>query len=312
MSERLQKILSTAGVASRREAEKYISAGRVTVNGVVVSELGAKAEPGKDRIAVDGKELAFPERKLYVLLNKPVGYVTTMKDPQGRPVVVDLVKDLKERVYPVGRLDYNTEGLLLLTNDGEWANRLMHPRHEVEKEYLVRVRGAVAPEQLRKLGEGVELEDGTTAPAKAILLRETGSSTWISLSIHEGRYRQVRRMCEAVSLTVVRLKRIRYGTLELGHMKPGEHRLLTQEEAFRLDGRPEPPKPVAGAPGGASPAGNRKGGPGKTAAAGRAGEGKKTPARGEKERDRKKPGGGAGKGGAKRKPTPRNSPSSSR
>jgi 23S rRNA pseudouridine2605 synthase len=234
MLERLQKILSAAGLASRREAETLIAAGRVTVNGVVVTELGSKADPGRDRIALDGKPVRLKRERLYILLYKPAGYVTTLKDPEGRPVVTSLLKGVKERVYPVGRLDYNTEGLLLLTNDGGWANGLAHPRHEVEKEYLVKVRGSVSPEQLKSLADGVLLDDGPTAPAAVRLEHETARNSRISVTIHEGRYRQVRRMCEAVGLTVVALKRVRYGFLGLDGMKPGEFRFLTPEESGRL------------------------------------------------------------------------------
>ena len=234
MLERLQKILSRAGLASRREAESLITAGRVTVNGTVVTELGSKADPDKDRIALDGKTIRLKEERLYILLYKPAGYVTTLKDPEGRPVVTSLLKGVRERVYPVGRLDYNTEGLLLLTNDGGWANGLAHPRHEVEKEYLVKVRGSVTGEHLRLLAEGVELDDGRTAPARVRLEHETERNSRIAVTIHEGRYRQVRRMCEAAGLTVVALKRVRYGFLGLGELKPGEYRFLTPEETKRL------------------------------------------------------------------------------
>jgi 23S rRNA pseudouridine2605 synthase len=234
MPERLQKILAVAGVASRRAAEGLITAGRVAVNGVVVTELGAKADPALDRITLDGRPVRAHVEKVYILLNKPVGFVTTLKDPQGRPVVTDLLKGVKERVYPVGRLDYNTEGLLLLTNDGELANCLAHPSHEVEKEYLVRVRGVVTPEQLRLLASGVELDDGRSAPATVIPVRESANNSWFSITIHEGRYRQVRRMCEAVGLTVVRLKRSRYGILETGELKQGEFRLLGPAEVEGL------------------------------------------------------------------------------
>lgn len=240
MEERLQKILSQAGVASRREAERLITAGRVTVNGEVVTELGSKADPAKDRITLDGKPVAVGGARYYVLLNKPVGYVTTLKDPEGRPIVTDLLKGVGARVFPVGRLDYNTEGLLLLTNDGEWANRLAHPRHEVDKEYLVRVRGRVTPEQLQRLAAGIELDDGPTAPARVRNQRESDNNTWFSITIHEGRYRQVRRMCEAVGLTVVRLRRIRYGSLDLGELKLGEYRLLSTAEVVALAGRERP------------------------------------------------------------------------
>lgn len=237
MQERLQKLISAAGIASRRAAEEMILSGRVAVNGSVVTELGTKADPAQDRITVDSKALAIASQKLYILLNKPTGYITALKDSQGRPLVTDLLKEVPERVYPVGRLDYNTEGLLLLTNDGEWANRLMHPRHEVEKEYFVRVRGKVAEQQLKRLAEGVELEDGRTAPAKVRLVKSGEQNDWISVAIHEGRNRQVRRMCEAVSLLVVRLRRVRYGSLSMGTLKPGEFRYLSEAEVNELAGK---------------------------------------------------------------------------
>jgi 23S rRNA pseudouridine2605 synthase len=248
MLERLQKLISQAGITSRRAAEQLILAGRVTVNGTVVTELGTKADPGSDRITVDGNPLVITGRHVYILLNKPTGYITALKDSQGRPLVTELVKGIEERVYPVGRLDYNTEGLLLLTNDGEWANRLMHPRHEVEKEYFVRVRGKVSEQQLKRLAEGVELEDGRTAPAVVRLVKGGEQNDWISVAIHEGRNRQVRRMCEAVSLSVVRLRRVRYGTLAMGTLKPGQFRYLSEAEVRDLGGPgPQPPTPK-GAP----------------------------------------------------------------
>lgn len=239
MLERLQKILSQAGIASRREAESLITAGRVAVNGAVVDQLGAKADPSKDVITFDGKPVKPASRKLYVLLYKPSGYMTTMKDPEGRPIVTDLLKGVGERVFPVGRLDYNTEGLLLLTNDGAWANSLAHPRHEVEKEYLVRVQGEVSPAQVGHLSSGVELEEARTAPCTVRIVQESEKNSWLSITIHEGRYRQVRRMCEAVGLSVVRLKRVRYGFLELEDLKPGEYRLLTPREAKLLNPKAE-------------------------------------------------------------------------
>jgi 23S rRNA pseudouridine2605 synthase len=208
------------------------------VNGVVVTELGSKADPAKDTIAVDGNVLKISGQRLYILLNKPPGYITALKDSQNRPLVTDLLKDMPERVYPVGRLDYNTEGLLLLTNDGEWANRLMHPRHEIEKEYHVRVRGKVIDQHLKRMAEGVELEDGVTAPAIVNLVKSGEQNDWISVAIHEGRNRQVRRMCEAVSLSVVRLKRIRYGPLALGTLRAGQFRYLTDAEVKALAGEP--------------------------------------------------------------------------
>jgi len=250
MQERLQKILSQAGIASRRESETIIAEGRVAVNGTVVTELGTKADPDNDLITVDGKAVTVVEKRVYLLLYKPVGYMTTMKDPEGRPIVTDLLKGVDERVYPVGRLDYNTEGLLLLTNDGALANRLMHPSHEVDKGYLVRVSGHPSAQQLQALAAGVKLEDGLTAPAKVVPVSESEQNAWISITIHEGRYRQVRRMCEAVGLSVVRLKRSRYDFLEIGDLKPGEFRHLTSEEVTRLGRKlTTAPRPREAAPG---------------------------------------------------------------
>ncbi len=243
MLERLQKIISAAGITSRRASEALILNGQVAVNGIVVTELGSKADPTKDTITVDGKTLKISVQRLYILLNKPPGYITALKDSQGRPLVTDLLKDVSDRVYPVGRLDYNTEGLLLLTNDGDWANRLMHPRNEIEKEYHVRVRGKVIDQQLKRMAEGVDLEDGKTAPAVVNLVKSGEQNDWISVAIHEGRNRQVRRMCEAVSLSVVRLKRIRYGTLMLGTLRAGQFRYLSDAEVCELSG--EPPKTTA-------------------------------------------------------------------
>jgi 23S rRNA pseudouridine2605 synthase len=234
MLERLQKIISAAGITSRRASEELILAGRVTVNGAVVTELGSKADPAADIITVDGKQLTIASKKIYILLYKPVGYLTTLDDPENRPLVTDLLKEVGERVYPVGRLDYNTEGLLLLTSDGEWANQLMHPRHEVEKEYHVRVRGKVHKSQLDQLAGGVEIEGRKTAPARVCMIKEGEQNDWFSLTIHEGRNRQVRRMCEAVSLSVVRLRRVRYGMLSMGALKPGEFRYLTEAEVSGL------------------------------------------------------------------------------
>jgi 23S rRNA pseudouridine2605 synthase len=245
MLERLQKIISAAGITSRRASEALILNGQVAVNGVVITELGSKADPDKDTISVDGKPLKINAQRLYILLNKPPGYITALKDSQDRPLVTDLLKDVPDRVYPVGRLDYNTEGLLLLTNDGEWANRLMHPSNEIEKEYHVRVRGKVIDQQLKRMAEGVELDDGMTAPAVVSLVKSGEQNDWISVAIHEGRNRQVRRMCEAVSLSVVRLKRIRYGSLMLGTLRAGQFRYLSDSEVRELAG--EPKKPVLAA-----------------------------------------------------------------
>ncbi len=231
--ERLQKLIAAAGLASRREAEKWIAGGRVTLNGRPAI-LGDVADPEADRIAIDGRPLAAAEKKYYILLNKPVGYVTTLHDPQGRAVVTELVREIPARLYPVGRLDLTTEGLLLLTNDGALAHHLAHPRHEVEKTYLVRVKGALGVEARQRLEKGVELEDGMTAPARVAVLRQTGSHSWFEITIHEGRNRQVRRMCEAIGCMVSRLKRIRFAFLDLGELPPGRFRQLTRDEIRRL------------------------------------------------------------------------------
>ena len=235
-AERLQKIISAAGLASRRQAEEWILAGRVAVNGEVVRELGAKADWDADRIEVDGNPLKRAQQ-LYFLLNKPYGVITSLQDPEGRKTVADLAAaaGVTERVYPVGRLDYDTDGLLLLTNDGELTQGLSHPRFEVEKEYEVDVEERPMPDLLKTLERGVHLADGLTAPAKTYppVIAENGY--WrFRIVIHEGRNRQVRRMAESVGLTPRRLKRIRYGFLTLGDLKAGALRPLAAAEVVRL------------------------------------------------------------------------------
>ena len=226
--ERVQKILARAGVASRRVVEDMISEGRVTVNGHVAT-LGDKADPDRDRITVDGTPVSVLPDAITYLLNKPAGTITTASDTHGRPTVVDLVPS-EPRVFPVGRLDAETEGLLLLTNDGGMAHQLTHPSHGVEKEYLVHVRGVPKPGALRRLREGVQLDDGVTAPAQAALVGDN----LIRLTIHEGRNRQVRRMCEAVGHPVRRLVRTRIGPLVDHTLEPGRWRLLSTEEVLDL------------------------------------------------------------------------------
>ena len=233
MKERLQKLISACGLASRREAERWIEAGRVAVDGQIAS-LGDKADPSLELVTVDGKPIGRAETLVTLLLNKPVGYVTTMSDPEGRPVVGELLTDIPQRVVPVGRLDLTTEGLLLMSNDGDLAQRLAHPRFHVEKTYLARVHGLVDAATLDRLAKGVQLEDGMTAPARVRLVRTTRTNSWLELTLHEGRNRQVRRMCEALGYTVSRLKRIGYAFLEEGDLKPGQYRRLTQREIERL------------------------------------------------------------------------------
>ena len=233
MAERLQKLIAQAGLASRRQAESWITEGRVLLNGEV-AKLGDRADLALDQLVVDGRKLSAAEEKLTLLLNKPRGYVSTLKDPQGRKLVTDLVSDFPQRLYPVGRLDYNTEGVLLLTNDGELAQHLAHPRHHVEKTYLVKVRGQVSTRIKQQLEKGLLLEDGPTLPAKVANIRSSGQFCWFELTINEGRNRQVRRMCDLLNLPVVRLKRVRIGFLELAELKPGSYRRLSLHEIERL------------------------------------------------------------------------------
>ncbi len=232
--ERLQKYLAHAGVASRRSSEQLILAGKVTVNGQVVTELGSKVDPEHDQITVNGVLVSTEQQKVYYLLNKPSGYVTTLKDPEGRKTVRELLSDVQQRVYPVGRLDFDTEGLLLLTNDGELTHALTHPSHQVEKTYQAKVRGVPSEDKLARLRQGVRLEDGMTAPAKVQLLKQEGSQAWLEITIHEGRNRQVRRMCESIGYPVVFLKRVCLGFLTLEHLAVGKYRALSPQEVTRL------------------------------------------------------------------------------
>lgn len=232
MEERLQKILSAHGVSSRRAAEGYLSAGRVTVNGCT-ARVGDKADPERDDIRVDGRPLRRPARRTYLMLNKPRGYVTTLSDEKGRRTVAELVAGCGARVWPVGRLDLNSEGLLLMTDDGDLTHRLTHPSHEVEKEYRVRVRGDVDA-ALPVLTGPMELDGQALRPARVRVLNRTPGGGTLSITIHEGKNRQVRRMCAAAGLEVAALKRVREGTLTLGGLKPGEWRRLTREELRAL------------------------------------------------------------------------------
>lgn len=231
---RLQKYLARCGIASRRHAEELIRQGRVKVNGVTVTEMGVTVSPG-DLVEFDGKPVVPEEKPVYILLNKPAGYVTTVSDPQGRKTVMDLLKGVKERVYPVGRLDYGTEGLLILTNDGDFAYKSTHPRHQVNKTYIAEVEGIPSNEALRKLRDGVMLDGRLTSPADVKILKQKKRSAVLKITIHEGRNRQVRRMCEAVGHPVLFLKRISIGGLRLGNLKPGEWRYLTASELKKIE-----------------------------------------------------------------------------
>ena len=231
--ERLQKILSRAGVASRRKAEEMITGGRVAVNGAVVTELGSKADLERDHIKVDGKLLHAPKAPVYIALNKPKGVVTTASDPQGRETVLDLVKGLKERVYPVGRLDYASEGLILLTNDGDFANRVMAPSSHLQKIYHVKATGLLTEEQEEQFRKGVSLHGRRTAPATIKLIRRA-ENPWYEVTISEGRQHQIRNMFKNFGVLVEKLKRVRIGPLELAPLKPGEFRFLTKQEIGRF------------------------------------------------------------------------------
>ena len=234
MEARLQKIISQAGIASRRAAEAMILEGRVQVDGVIVRELGVKYDPVQVEIKVDGKAIRSAENHVYYLLNKPKGYVSTTSDERGRRTVLDLLPEVKERIYPIGRLDMNTEGLLLLTNDGELVNGLLHPRYEVQKTYVARIAKGLSEEEITALREGVKLEDGLTAPARVLVLAEEPGRTRVEITIHEGRNRQVRRMFQAVGHEVLALKRTAFAGLTLEGVKRGEHRALADDEIKML------------------------------------------------------------------------------
>jgi 23S rRNA pseudouridine2605 synthase len=227
MQERLQKILAKAGIASRRKAEELISEGKVRVDGKVVTEMGIRADPDIQDIECDGIPVSFPEKKIYILLHKPPGFLSTVHDPQGRPIVTDLLQNIKERVFPVGRLDLDTEGALLLTNDGELAQKILHPSHEVNKTYVVKVKGKPGRRKLDALSRGIELDGRKTWPACIKILYTEALTTTLKIIIHEGRKRQVRKMFDAVGHPVLRLKRTAYGQLELGELAPGKYRFLS-------------------------------------------------------------------------------------
>lgn len=232
-TERLQKVLAAAGVCSRRQAEKLISEGRVSVDNQVVDTLGSKVDPDRQQISVNGRPLSRPDL-VYYLLNKPRGYVTTMSDPQGRPLVTSLLKDVKTRVYPVGRLDIDTSGALILTNDGEFTQKILHPSHEINRTYLALVIGKPNEAQLNSLRRGIILEGRKTWPALIKVVGSEGNSTSIEITIHEGRKRQVRKMFAAIGHPVRELARIAYGKLELGNLPLGSFRKLTQKDLENL------------------------------------------------------------------------------
>lgn len=231
---RLSKILAQAGVASRRGSERLITEGRVTVNGVVVTAPGSLADPSRDRIAVNGNAVPPPEPKQYVMLHKPRGYLTSSRDPRGRPVVLDLLPPTRSRLFPVGRLDFDCEGLLLLTNDGALTHRLLHPRYGIARVYEADVEGQVSSAALKRFRQGVVLEDGVARPSNVRLLRRARTATRLQFTFTEGRYHEVKRFCAAFGHPVVRLRRVQFGPLRLGRLAPGAWRPLSRDELRRL------------------------------------------------------------------------------
>jgi pseudouridine synthase len=234
MKIRLNKYLALAGIASRREADRMISEGRVSVNGESVDALGVKIDGEKDKIEVDGISVKRQKSTVYLMLNKPPGYLVTAKDPLKRPTIMDLLPKMKNRVFPVGRLDFDSEGLVLLTDDGELAYRLMHPSYQVTKEYRVRVNPKPERSKLTTLEKGISLDGKKTAPAKFRILTSTVKSTLLLAKLHEGRKRELRRMFEYMGFRVLALKRVKLGSLHLGHLKKGDWRYLSKEEINRL------------------------------------------------------------------------------
>ncbi|MGN0570806.1 MAG: pseudouridine synthase [Candidatus Fimenecus sp.] len=230
---RLQKYMAEAGIASRRKSEELIAEGKVRVNGKV-AEIGAKINPRTDKVTVAGKKVVKSKKHVYIMLHKPRGFITTMHDEMDRKCVAELIADVPERVYPVGRLDRESEGLLLLTNDGDFANALTHPSKHVPKTYRVTVRPDVTKEQLAAFENGIEIDGKMTLPAEARVLDKQAGRVVLEVVIYEGRNRQIRKMCEALGLEVARLKRTKIGSLKLGMLKPGEYRYLSEEEIHGL------------------------------------------------------------------------------
>jgi len=231
--ERLQKILARAGIASRRKSEELILAGRVSVNGATVTELGSKADIEVDKVKVDGQVLSAPKHHLYLALNKPKNVVTTVRDPEGRQTVMSFFKGMRERVYPIGRLDYASEGLLLLTNDGDFANKLMSPASHISKTYLVKSKGMLTAEQEEEFRQGIPMHGRKTAPAGLKLIKK-GDNPWYEVRLVEGRQNQIRIMFKHFGHLVEKLKRVKIGFLELGALKPGAYRTLTNPEVARF------------------------------------------------------------------------------
>jgi 23S rRNA pseudouridine2605 synthase len=232
--QRLNKVLSAAGITSRRKADEWIIKGRVTVNGQLITQLGFRVAYGEDRICVDGKELQAPLERVYIMLNKPFAYISSLNDPEGRPVVTDLLQGIPQRIYPVGRLDFDSLGLLLFTNDGEWTYRLTHPSYQIPRTYKATVEGEIHKDTLDILRRGVQLDDGPSGPATATLIGQDRGRSQVRMTITQGRPRQVRRMFDAINCQVIHLIRIGFGSLRLGDLKVGKYRHLATDEVYKM------------------------------------------------------------------------------
>ena len=231
---RIQKVIADAGITSRRAAERLLLQGRIMVNGQVINELGTKVDPSRDHIRVDGKLIPNSQPKVYMMLHKPQGCVSTLHDPEGRKTIKDFFHASSLRVYPVGRLDFNTEGLILLTNDGDFAAQLLHPRLHVPRTYVAKISGILTDQIIAQLRKGVLLDDGMTAPCRIHKLKKLSTNSWLEITLYEGRKRQIRRMMETVGCSVIRLKRIGFGSLRLGTLSPAQSRPLELEELAQL------------------------------------------------------------------------------
>ncbi|MGD9852252.1 MAG: pseudouridine synthase [Nitrospirales bacterium] len=242
---RLQKVIARAGISSRRKAEDLIQSGQVTVNGEVITTLGTKVDPAHDHIKISGKHLPAPAPDMFLILNKPAGVVSTLQDPEGRPTIKHMLPKPSLRLFPVGRLDFDSEGLLLLTNNGEMAQACLHPSHHVLKTYLIKIKGVLQDSEILQLKRGLPLEDGQTAPAKVRKAGKAEANSWVEITIHEGRKHQVKRMLEYLGHPVIRLKRIQFGPLNLGSLPLGRSRFLSDKEANSLRQLLVPGKPTA-------------------------------------------------------------------
>jgi len=231
---RIQKVIADAGISSRRAAERLLLQGRIVVNGQVVNELGTKVDPSRDHIRVDGKLIPSAQPKVYMMLHKPQGCVSTLDDPEGRKTIKDFFPGSSLRLYPIGRLDFNTEGLILLTNDGDFSAHLLHPRSHIPRTYVVKISGILTDQNIAQLQKGVLLDDGVTAPCRINKLKKLSTNSWLEVTLYEGRKRQIRRMMETAGCSVIRLKRIGFGPIRLGTLPPRQSRPLEIEELSQL------------------------------------------------------------------------------